>query len=76
MTSCDSPAGIGASLWTDERTDGWTHRRDVANSILDFNEIYNYRNSFNVSATIFFNFSLLGVTILLTLETTNFRNLF
>ena len=39
VTSCDSPAGIGASLRTDgrtdERTDGWTHRRDVGNSILD-----------------------------------------
>ena len=35
VTSCDLPAGIGASLWTDERTHGWTHRRDVANSILD-----------------------------------------
>ena len=22
--------------WTDGGTDGWTHRRDVANSILDF----------------------------------------
>ena len=30
-TSCDSPAGIGASL----RTDGRTHRRDIGNSILD-----------------------------------------
>ena len=39
VTSCDSPAGIGASLRTDartnEHTDGWTHRRDVGNSILD-----------------------------------------
>ena len=36
VTSCDSPAGIGASLRTDAlTTDGWTHRRDVANSILD-----------------------------------------
>ena len=35
MTSCDSPAGIGASLWTLVLTDGWTHRRDVGNSILD-----------------------------------------
>ena len=39
VTSCDSPAGIGASLRTDERTDertdGWMHRRDVGNSILD-----------------------------------------
>ena len=39
MTSCDLPAGIGASLRTDkqtnERTDGWTDRRDVGNSILD-----------------------------------------
>ena len=38
VTSCDSPAGIGASLRTDERTnertDGWTDRRDVGNSIL------------------------------------------
>ena len=40
VTSCDLPAGIGASLRTDEqtdkRTDGWTHRCDVGNSILDF----------------------------------------
>ena len=36
VTSCDSPAGIGASLRTDGRTkDGWTDRRDVGNSILD-----------------------------------------
>ena len=39
-TSCDSPAGIGASLrtdnaWTHTCTDGWTDRRDVGNSILD-----------------------------------------
>ena len=32
VTSCDSPAGIGASLWTHN---GWTDRRDVGNSILD-----------------------------------------
>ena len=39
VTSCDSPAGIGASLRThgstDGRTDGWTDRRDIGNSILD-----------------------------------------
>ena len=37
VTSCDSPAGIGASLRTHGRTTdtGWTHRRDVGNSILD-----------------------------------------
>ena len=35
VTSCDSPAGIGASLQTHGRKHGWTHRRDVANSILD-----------------------------------------
>ena len=47
VPSCDSPAGIGASLRTDGRTDrrtngqtdgrtnGWTHRLDVGNSILD-----------------------------------------
>ena len=40
VTSCDSPAGIGASLQThygltDGRTDGQTDRRDVGNSILD-----------------------------------------
>ena len=39
VTSCDLPAGIGASLRTDRRTDGRTngrtHRRDVGNSILD-----------------------------------------
>ena len=32
VTSCDSPAGIGASLRTDN---GWAHSRDVGNSILD-----------------------------------------
>ena len=55
LTSYDSPAGIRASLLTDERTneqtDGWTHRRDVGNSILDdsgssilglSNEVYNF----------------------------------
>jgi len=37
VTSCDSPAGIGASLRIDaQTTDKWTHRRDVGNSILDF----------------------------------------
>ena len=35
VTSCDSPAGIGASLRTHVRTDRWTDRRDVENSILD-----------------------------------------
>ena len=41
VASCDSPAGIGASLRTDTRThkgqhtDGWTGRRDIGNSILD-----------------------------------------
>ena len=36
VTSCDSPAGFGASLRTHNgQTDGWTHRRDVGNSILD-----------------------------------------
>jgi len=35
VTSCDSPAGIGASLRTHTRTNGWTDRRDVGNSILD-----------------------------------------
>ena len=37
VTSCDSPAGIGASLRTDEQhmDNGWTDRRDVGNSILD-----------------------------------------
>ena len=37
VTSCDLPAGIGASLRTDEpthaRMDGWTDRRDVGNDI-------------------------------------------
>ena len=37
VTSCDSTAGIGASLRTHVRlTKGWTDRRDVGNSILDF----------------------------------------
>ena len=42
VTSCDSPAGIGASLWTDERTPdtGWTHRRDVGNSISDDSRLW------------------------------------
>ena len=35
VTSCDSPAGIGASLRTHEWTNGWTDRHDVGNSILD-----------------------------------------
>ena len=36
VTSCDSPAGIGASIRTHERTThGWTDRHDVGNSILD-----------------------------------------
>ena len=39
MTFSDSPAGIEASLRTDgqttERTNRWTDRRDVGNSILD-----------------------------------------
>ena len=44
VTSCDSPAGSGASLQTDGQrttdgqTDGWTDRRDVGNSILDVDE--------------------------------------
>ena len=38
VTSCDSPAGIGASLRTDGRTHGWTDRRDAGNSILDMKE--------------------------------------
>ena len=45
VTSCDSPAGIGASLRTDTgqwTTHGWTHRRDVGNSILDNNHEYLY----------------------------------
>ena len=46
VTSCDSPAGIGASLRTDERTDRWTDRRDVGNSIL---EIYTDGNGQNFS---------------------------
>jgi hypothetical protein len=38
VTSCDSSAGIGASLRTDGHwTDGWTYRRDSGNSILDIN---------------------------------------
>ena len=40
VTSCDSPAGIGVSLRTDGRTDGWTDRRDVGNSILDLEKFY------------------------------------
>ena len=42
VTSCDSPAGIGASLRTDTthtHTDGWTDRRDVGNSILDLDRV-------------------------------------
>ena len=49
VTFCDSPAGIGASLWTDARTDGWTDRRGVGNSILDVHKAnwpvsYKYKN--------------------------------
>ena len=41
VTSCDSPAVIGASLQTDaQRTDGWTDRRDVGNSILDLKAFF------------------------------------
>ena len=44
VTSCDSPAGIGASLRTHVRTDGltngWTDRRDVGNSILDYINLF------------------------------------
>ena len=39
MTFCDLPAEIGASLRTDERTNGWTHRRDVRNSFLDLYKV-------------------------------------
>ena len=45
VTFCDSPAGIGASLWTDTtRTThtGWTDRRDLGNSILDIPEAYGH----------------------------------
>ena len=47
VTSCDSPAGIGASLRTHGRTThtGWTDRRDVANSILDYH-YFNQQNTF------------------------------
>ena len=47
LTSCDSPPGIEASLRTDgrtdERTDGWTHRRDVGNSILDLGNVIHHQ---------------------------------
>ena len=37
VTSFDSPAEIGASFRTHRQcTDGWTDRRDIGNSILDF----------------------------------------
>ena len=39
VTSCDSPAGVLASLRTDKWTHGWMHRRDVGNSILDFKQV-------------------------------------
>ena len=45
VTSCDSPAGIGASLRThtgQRTTHGWTHRRDVGNSILDDQVLVKY----------------------------------
>ena len=45
VTSCDSPAGIGASLRTHGLTNGWKHRRDVGNSILDM--IYNLKDMEN-----------------------------
>ena len=40
VTSCDSPAGIGASLRTDGRTNARTHtdRRDFGNSVLDYEQ--------------------------------------
>ena len=57
VTSCDSPAGIGASLRTDERTTdnghrtpdtGWTHRRDVGNSILDMKRKWLWFNEYGI----------------------------
>ena len=48
VTSCDSPAGIGASLRTDARThgqtDGRTHRREGGNSFLDDIFVPNSKN--------------------------------
>ena len=45
VTSCDSPAGIGASLRKDAKpTNGWTDRRDVGNSILDFKSKVRIKN--------------------------------
>ena len=59
VTFCDSPAGIGASLQTDGRTDGrkrtngWTDRRDVENSILDL-LVVKVQKVFFVARTPFF----------------------
>ena len=62
VTSCDSPAGIGASLRTDartdERTNGWTDRRDVGNSILDlqYTQYGFIRNTVKLCVVLFLNF--------------------
>ena len=48
VTSCDSPAGIGASLRTHARTNGWTDRRDVGNSILDFKKGSKYGYGYEI----------------------------
>ena len=55
VTSCDSPAGIGASLRTDERTNGWTDRRDVGNSILDLS----YSTTTTLQRTVVFSTTFL-----------------
>ena len=74
VTSCDSPAGIGASLRTDARmhgrTDGWTDRHDVGNSILDMRRapqsFKNFKSCLLTFCTkFFFNFGNIIVMALL-----------
>ena len=53
VPSCDSPVGIGASLRTHGLTNGWTHGRDVGNSILDvcmqLNEYFKAKRAKNIN---------------------------
>ena len=46
VTSCDSPAGIGASLWTDART----HAR--TDSILDITKYYLFTPPFRINLSL------------------------
>ena len=61
VTSCDSPAGIGASLRTHGRMhtgrmDGWTDRRDFGNSILDscYKNVHNMVRQYSCTCCVLF----------------------